>query len=65
MGKSNFEIASYMRQNQRSYPYGITDGEKNQFFQKVRNVMKRDPDLTLSAAITLVQAKSGSYNNPH
>ena len=65
MGKSNFEIALYMRQNHRSYPLGISDGEKKQFFQKVRNVMKRDEDLTLSAAITLAQAQSGSYNNPH
>lgn len=62
MGKSNFEIASYMRQNQRSYPYGMSE---NRFFQKVRNAMKRDKDLTLSAAITLCQASSGTYNNPH
>lgn len=62
MGKSNFEIADYMRQNKRSYPYGMSD---KQFFQKVRNVMIRDSDLTLSAAITLVQAKAGTYNNPH
>tara|TARA_B110000444_G_C18654509_1_gene507729 strand:+ start:67 stop:255 length:189 start_codon:yes stop_codon:yes gene_type:complete len=62
MGKSNFEIADFMRRNQRSMPYGVSE---NQFYQKVRNVMIRDKDLTLSAAITLVQAKSGTYNNPH
>ena len=62
MGKSNFEIADFMRLNKRSYPYGMSD---KQFFQKVRNAMIRDEDLTLSAAVTLVQASKGSYNNPH
>lgn len=62
MAKSNFEISDFMRTNKRSYPYGLS---ANEFCQKVRNVMKRDADLTLSAAVTLVQAKAGSNNNPH
>ena len=62
MGKSNFEIGDFMRSNKRSYPYGLS---ANEFYQKVRNAMSRDPHLTLSAAVTLVQATKGFYNNPH
>jgi len=65
MGKSNFEIADFMRTNQRSFPFGFDSHDKKQFYQKVRNFMFRDKDLTLSAAITLAQASTGSYNNPH
>lgn len=59
---TNYIIAAFMRDFQRSYPYGVSE---KKFYNKIRTVMKKDPELSLGQAVTLVQATIGSYNNPH
>ena len=58
---SNYQIAGFMSHYERSYPYGVSP---NVFYGKVRTAMKQK-DMTLSQAVTFVQATIGSHNNPH
>jgi len=55
-------IRNFMRDNQRVYPYGMSESDFN---RAIWRVMRKDPELTLSQAVTLVQATHGSFNNPH
>lgn len=55
-------IADFMHRQSRPYPQGVSISSFN---RKVMSLMRNDVDLTLSAAITIVQASAGSFNNPH
>jgi len=54
---TNFEIAEHMSRNYEPYP---ANSSISKFNDMVRKEYKRDKDLTLSAAVTLVQAKMRS-----
>jgi len=59
---TKYMIRNFMRDNQRAYPYGMSESDFN---RAIWRVMRKDPELTLSQAVTLVQATHGSFNNPH
>lgn len=54
---TKFEISGFMSRNSETYPSNAT---VSQFNNMVRKEYKRNKDLTLGAAITLVQVKMRS-----
>tara|TARA_B100001142_G_scaffold83182_1_gene84259 strand:+ start:88 stop:306 length:219 start_codon:yes stop_codon:yes gene_type:complete len=54
---TNMEIAGHMSSNHETYPSNLSIANFNNM---VRKEYKKDKDLTLSAAVTLVQAKMRS-----